>query len=292
MKKFVINIAVKILYTVIIFGFHFLFNSIAISQVNVYENKSLFIIGDSHSRHGLDPEKISKSCVNYSQGAEPLSLSYFKIEDVVKRTEVDTIILSFSPHNISIFNDKKFVDDNWSKALMQRAYSLPIHYYEGLIDDKELCKVRLRNMGLFPKLYHDDFLGRYEPLDSTSINLSEMRLMETVKKHYSVDSENGKLISEVQLKYFNKIVTLCDQSNVHLILWCGPLHRDYLDRVPDEVMNEYNKILNSYPSILNFIDMTLDDSSFRDHDHLNQKGASIVSSIVRQSLNNKLSYGY
>ena len=290
MKKFTINILIKMILLIFVIGLNIIFNIVAIKSVNIYKKDNFFVFGDSHSRHALNPKLISKYCANYSQGAEPLSLSYFKIENVIKRTEVDTIILSFSPHNIAEFNDQKLVNRKWSSALMQRAYSLNIHKYEGLIDKNELNKARLSNMGLFPKLYHDDFLGHYEPLDSKFSSLSETRLMETIKKHYGVNPENSKVVSKVQLSYLKKIVSLCNRNNVQLILWCSPLHRDYLARVPDQIMEEYKRVLNSYAFTLNFTEMTLDDSSFRDHDHLNEEGASLVSNAVRSSLNNKLFY--
>ena len=57
----------------------------------------------------LNP-KLLYNTINISQGAEPYVLTYWKLKEILMLNKIDTLILGFAPHNISEYNDKKFLN--------------------------------------------------------------------------------------------------------------------------------------------------------------------------------------
>ena len=84
---------------------------------------NVLIAGDSHPLRSLNPE-LFKNAVNISQRGEPYVLTYWKLKKVLNNYLPDTLILGYSTHNLSSFNDLKFSEDKWSVEMFKRCYPI------------------------------------------------------------------------------------------------------------------------------------------------------------------------
>ena len=98
MKKFIHKISIFSLLSLSIIGifYLYLFN---LPKTNVKISKKNIIIGDSNTRWAMD-DNILKSYANYSTGGEMYIFAYRKLAILEKQNKIDTLLLSFNPHNI------------------------------------------------------------------------------------------------------------------------------------------------------------------------------------------------
>jgi ABC-type sugar transport system permease subunit len=65
------------------------------------KNINVLVLGDSHAKYALD-DKILKNTCNLSTDADSYFYSYLKLKELNKKNiQIDTLLLSFSQHNIS-----------------------------------------------------------------------------------------------------------------------------------------------------------------------------------------------
>ena len=80
----------------------------------------MLILGDSHAGTSLNPDYFKNSKIYLNSESY---ISYLKLKLILQRCTIDTVLLSFSPHNLSGSNDLKF-SDKWNKLYYYRYYSL------------------------------------------------------------------------------------------------------------------------------------------------------------------------
>lgn len=246
---------------------------------------SILIDGDSHTLTSLDPEMF-EDAENISQTAEPYVVTYWKLKEIFSETAPDTLILGFSPHNISAFNDMKFSDKTWSTEIFSRIY--PIQDLGSLenieVDYAEYCRVLMKQTCLFPRLDHDNYLGEYESSDIS--NLSDLE--EAVERHYFYGGEEAG-VSETAVSYLDSVIDLCEEEGVTPIIACNPVHESYYERIPDRILERFEEELSDLreEGVL-VIDMTTEDypdSLFMNVDHQNKYGAKVFTEAVIRLIN-------
>ncbi len=95
--------------------------------------------------------------------------------------------------------------------------------------------------------------------------------------------ENVK-ISYYNLKYLTKIITLCKNNNIRVILIRSPQHKKY-SGYSNEI--KYQEIRKQYFPSIEYIDFSkfpLKNSEFGDLEHLNYKGAAKFSNWFNELL--------
>lgn len=99
MKKFICKILlfITIIVTIILGQFLYLYYKNHDNVVKI--NTRNIIIGDSNTRWSMD-DKIIKGYSNFSTGGETYLFAETKLNILTKHNKIDTLILSFSPHNI------------------------------------------------------------------------------------------------------------------------------------------------------------------------------------------------
>ena len=108
-------------------------------------------------------------------------------------------------------------------------------------------------------------------------------LLDTIKLHTAK--------SDFRIEYLCKIIDLANQKNMKVYLYASPLHKQYSKKIPKRTQILYENVLDSIlvhnPNVkyMNYKDYSLDNKSFGDGDHLNQKGASIISEEINQIIN-------
>jgi len=274
MKKFIIKI---LIFALILFGYtglNLAINKLIISESDVpMRQVNILIAGDSHPKNSVNPAYF-ESARNISQTAEPYVITFWKLKYLLPKFPVDTVILGFSHHNISAFNDRKFTDKKWASEMFKRTY--PIQNFDGLhhinVDFTKFYKIYFRNMMLYPNTDHFDYLGKYSNTDYSDISNTE----EVIKRHYFYKGEPVG-ISETSISYLDSIVKICNEQNVTLILAGSPVHEDYFGQIPDYIKQRYNeeksRLRNEGIMVIDHSDEFYKKDHFLDADHLNEKGA-------------------
>ena len=124
MKRFIHKTAFFALLPMLFFGANMLINYFNYTgQSTPIDIPRVLIAGDSHPQKSLNPALFSDAR-NISQSAEPYVLTFWKLKNLFKANAPDTLIIGFSPHNISQFNDLKFSERKWSSELFRRSYPI------------------------------------------------------------------------------------------------------------------------------------------------------------------------
>lgn len=89
-----------------------------------------------------------------------------------------------------------------------------------------------------------------------------------------------------QIHYLRKIVDLCKQKSVRLILINTPKNEYYLNKLNVSLIRDWNNVPQNHQNItiLDFSTFSILDSCFGDLTHLNYKGARIFSNYLNKHI--------
>jgi len=96
------------------------------------------------------------------------------------------------------------------------------------------------------------------------------------------------------IDYLNRIIRLCRDRHISVVLFNAPVHREYRDRIPAKVIESFDRtkseLLNKYSNVrfVDYSDFALPDDYYSDCDHVNWRGDDLVS----RSLNTLLAPRY
>lgn len=282
-RRFIIQVlkfaVALVIYNVLMLGI----NLYLIKKSDLGITSATLIMGDSYTQTGIDENVISAR--NISQSAEPYYISYWKLKHILKYYTPDSLILGYSYQNISTYNDIKLKDDRWSYELFDRNHAvftqelfnsdLPVNW-------TQFFKVFYKNMCSYPKRDHNTFLGEYEAYEAHDLS----KYQEAINRHYYTDGMDAG-ISEICVRYFNRIVDLCKEKDIQLVLVSMPTHPLYSQGVPDEFRTTLDSMSSSIASNilqLDYSGVELHDSCFLNSNHLNRYGAELISAKLSSDL--------
>ncbi|MEC7267650.1 MAG: hypothetical protein VXV82_03440, partial [Bacteroidota bacterium] len=242
-------------------------------QSKAIPKSNMLIVGDSHPQHSLNP-KYLHDAQNISQSAEPYVLTYWKLKKIVQLSMPDTLIVGLAPHNISQFNDLKFSNQRWAGEMFSRSY--PIEEFSDIsdkidVDFTTFYKVLWKQTAFYPKSNHIPYVGRYENVEKSHITDIE----DAVKRHYYQKGESLG-VSDLALEYLDSIVSLAKANDITLIMVSNPVHEQYLNKIPDPIMQKFDELIEVYSDEYLVFDKTRSyypDSLYLNADHLNESGA-------------------
>ena len=244
MKKFIRKIIVLALIPVLYFGINIAINYLIYkTQPSLIENAQILIVGDSHPEKSLNP-KLMKNAQNICQTAEPYILSFWKLKKIFESSKPETVILGFAPNNIAEYNDSKFSNKKYANEMFRRSY--PIQNFSEIdnkinVDYKSFYKILFKQTAFYPFRNHFNYIGNYS--NNTGSNISDGE--STAKRHYFFNStERG--VSENSISYLDSIISLCKTKNIKLVLISPPVHKNYLDNIPNRIFNKYSSLSEVY----------------------------------------------
>ena len=176
----------------------------------------------------------------------------------------------------------------WSTEMFRRYYL--INKFTTLqqikVDYKQFYMVFLRYMAAFPHIDHFKFIGEYSNENTSDITNAK----KVINRHYFYqDQPLG--VSEITISYLDSIIILCNQYDVIPILIGSPVHSKYLNLIPTELKDRYQaekeRLEESNILVLDLTAENYEDASFLDTDHLNESGAIIFTSQVKNMIENK-----
>ncbi|HTN68762.1 MAG TPA: hypothetical protein VLZ33_04800 [Dysgonamonadaceae bacterium] len=243
-------------------------------------------LGDSHVRYAINDKLLTHS-LNLGNSSESTYLSYFKLRQILnKNPNIKKLNLGFSYHNISKYYDDYTFGKYSNSVAPNYFYILP--YEEQLKMMKRNFKrvtlflAHVLKSGIKSWFNKNTFEGGYEN-SYTDVVAIEASMDERLKLQYYT-SDKLQSFSLLNITYFNKIVELCKDKNIKLVLLNTPMHSYYRPKVPKKFTEKYNSIVSS--KNLKVIDLTRLEMSVNcyqpDGDLVSKQGAlETTKEIVR-----------
>lgn len=285
MAKFIFNISkffsicIFLGFLIIIFSF-FISSTKNIFDVNFIEkDKNIFILGDSNTECAIN-DSIFKNSKNLSSSGEPYFDTYSKIQKLLlEEVKIDYIFLSYTPHNLyenpfaNTRRNYKYISFSTFKRLFFYKEN-KLEFLNGVVKDK--LKVHFKIGGGFLKLERDNLKNhKFSLLENKELEYFPNQIL-------SVDSNHR--VTQIQKYFLDKIINICSEEQIHLILINTPKINELLDdsRYCVSQFNDFHK--NNYNKI-HYIDhskLELNEKYFGDFIHLNSDGANFYSSYLNQ----------
>lgn len=266
--------------------------------------KPVLIIGDSHSEEGIDTN-ILNNAINFSSSAESYLQNFYKLQASIQEAK-GTIRVVILPYDIHSFNSKqtdrpitnryywkRYIDfsevgikTHKLSEYLQERFLAEFAYLEG---DKAAFDILLSKINR-TKEHHGYGIKKINPL----FHNPNRNVVSIASRHF----EGGKALDEVQIEYFLRILRLCEQNNISVVLIKFPVTEDYYEEASRYVDTEayYGQLDNTIEEggykvfILNYQKLFFGKHLyFINSDHLNSFGAQAISEIIKADVSSILS---
>ena len=252
------------------------------------ESIKTLMIGSSHIMYGLNPKYFEDSAFNLGHVSQTIDLDYYLLEKYIKAVpKLETVIVRLS--YTTLHEQIKTGPESWRLKDYNLYYNLNVS--EALKHKSEGLSVKLKNNLTRLKKYYFDHEKMIFIEPSGWAYFQEEKSKDSIellgpiiaKKH---TAETDKLVEE-NLRFLDKIVKLCDDTDIKVLLMTLPAHKSYRDNLEqhqlelvvsagDKMTKEYDHC--TYLNLLN--DDNFIEEDFYDADHLNRNGAKKLSIIV------------
>ncbi len=289
MKRFIEVAIIFIIIPVFYLLINYFINRYFINSHVIDVQTNVLIVGNSHNRRSIDTT-FFKNAKNIAQGAEPYFATYLKLKKLCVNNKIDTLILNFFYGDISAGNDKKFINKKWSGEMFKRLYAISSlsDFNQFEINYRNYFYVYIKNLCLYPKVKHDNYIGSFNGKKSKKIHNDST---EAIERHYFYEDKNVG-ISYLCINYLDSIINLADKNNMKLILVTAPLHSSYINNIPTNFQDSFfelkDSLINEKIMVLDLSESIIEDKYFYNSDHLNNKGAKKFTKILIDTLNCKL----
>ena len=139
------------------------------------------------------------------------------------------------------------------------------------VDFPTFYKVLWKQTAFYPKSNHIPYVGGYENFEYSHITDIE----DAVKRHYYL-KRKALGVSDLALEYLDSIVSLTKANDITLIMVSNPVHEQYLNKIPDPIMQKFDALIERYSDQHLVFDKTRSpypDTLYLNADHLNESGA-------------------
>jgi hypothetical protein len=237
------------------------------------------VLGHSQAECALNDSLIDKA-KNLAQGGEAYFYTYQKLRKLLpENPQVKTVYLSFSNNQIEKKMDEWTYDDQhlsnyfpkYSGQMDAEDYQLLMQHNPKKVIAGEL-KALKNNLTFILK-------NKRSYLDNNNwggyLYLKRNKIDSLLKGNYNafIKKETSSEISQINLNYLKKIVSLCNQSKAKLVFFRTPIHQKLFESYDEKTFQSIRtKQFNSIP-FLDFHDFKLENDEYGDFNHLNFTGA-------------------
>lgn len=242
------------------------------------------VFGHSHARYAINDNYIPK-LQNVAINAEPYFYTYQKVKHLVSHNkQVKTILVEFTNNQITKDMDNWI----WGDIYLQRAYPfhapllnnedqniLITHNFDGYLNALSLSVKE--NLYIICKNEIKGNFGGYVSLGDSHAD----SIINKIKNNRNKFTLLPREISEINLKYLQKIEEFCDENDIALFLIRSPQHPLSLERNNEK---QFQKIRKKYFNDIVFLDFNnfpLENEDFNDLEHVNSSGATKFSKWLR-----------
>lgn len=289
MKGFILKILVFCSIVGIIFAGNYVFNSIQLKKAPNLSSTRTLVIGDSRMMSAINPSLI-ENCTNAAQNSESYFVSYHKLKYLLKHTSgIKTVIIGFSYPSFSAYMDGIFKDDVATSDVLNRIYPIvSLNDFGKLeVDEEKYYQILFKNLLVYPHTNHHKYMGGFTPLKP---GIPRANLEATIQRHYFDKDSNNIGISFCASQYLDSIIDLTRNYGAELILVNAPLHKDYLDRIPQNFVDYYEEVkkacIRRNIKVLDYGHDYFEDKLYKDYNHLSLEGANELTERVKDYLLN------
>ena len=284
MRIFIKKITYLLGLLFLILGLVYMVNILIISSTKLFEvdpHRNILVLGDSHAKYAFN-DKILKNTYNFSRDADSYFYCYLKLKKLTKENDqIDTLILSFSEHNIDNEVEKK-----WLLSDVQLQERLRIYFPLLEIEDIEFLLTNKSSQLLiapFSQVLLPVYLvmkGRY--VYGGYKDLNHNVLGQALKNNKRIEI-NQKYFTECHFEkvFLLKIVEFCSKKDIKLIIVQTPIHKT-IQGNQKQLWKFYNKYLSGV-SYVDFSKLELSDDCYGDLVHLSPKGALYFSELIKDN---------
>ncbi len=261
-------------------------------QLPLDSGTRILMVGDSHPLTSLD-DSLIEGAVNLAQSGEHLLYSHQVLKHLLgMMPNVEQVVLGLSYHSFTKSFDRAVMQSSKLNTMYPRYFQvLDKEAISDIADSpREYARLILRVM-LKSILKEEDrfpFIGKFSPM--TENELEEDVVQVAVQRHYYQPDGEELEFSKLQLKYLDKIISLCKQQEVELVIFSAPIHDSYSAQIPEKFRQHFDGLMAGKLSNLTHLDFhhfELPDSCYLDGDHINLHGAAVVSPIVDRKLRSR-----
>lgn len=270
------------------------------------------IVGSSHAYSSFDvdmiEEELGKNTYILASPSQNVTQTYFNVKEALKYQKPEMIILeTFGINNNTNWQneDEETIDKNWKKEGNIDGMRLGIVKLEAIMA-QYLCKnwpYAFFEIGRCHGNWKDVSLLQsnisfikegalqYQSFRPSTTQMSE----DTIKKYEKMKNKKSEYqVSEVNKKYFYKLVELCRENNVELYMVMAPMYDGYIKKTNYnsryEKMMEFSKNAgveyldcNKAYEEIGMIAQDFEDA-YNSYHHLNHDGAKKVTSYLIEVL--------
>ncbi len=257
------------------------------SNFKVGDNNKMLVVGHSHSECAFNDSLID-GFVNYSHSGESYFYSYIKMRKIIAQNpQLRTLFIEFSNNQIEKHMDQWiwgyksmiFRFPRYSAFMGFESYKLLLVNNPKCFKESIFPLVKHNINMIFKGLDYTKVIGGYlyidrNKTDSIVQSFSSKGVEQGVGQSLTA---NDVPISEKNLEYLRKLISLSKQHGIEVYFVRSPLHSKYPSFQNEPV---FQSILASKFSDIEFLDFShfsLPNSDFGDLEHLNFKGAKVFS---------------
>jgi hypothetical protein len=252
-------------------------------------------IGDSRIELAINDSMLPHS-LNLGESSESFYYSYYKLAKILKNTPtIRRVFLGIGHHSISSYYDR-FVDGHFSAAVAPR--------YFNLLPRGEQARILSANSGQFLKFMHNYIVEGLSKLSAKNEHVQagslsnpfvQSQAFETSMdkraqfQYYTNKKLNG--FSDENMEYLQRMIRLCNERNVEIILLGCPQHPYYTQRIPETYLQKLSEVIRREP--VRYIDLSaivLNENGYApDGDHVSREGSQETTLRLLDSLEIKVS---
>ncbi len=251
--------------------FYYMRRQSVIKEADKIAQYSIVIMGDSQMQRLKS--NLFPDCYNFAGSGEHYYFTYQKLNTLLKNKNhsIKKIFLNCGPHEFSpAYSRKLEFSGNMGKADLKKHL-----YFISSFDNNILHVKDLVSFKIIADIYSKpDWGGDYS---STASNPDSSIIHAIYRKHFD-RSEREPEFAEKQIIYLKKIVSLCLDSNIELVLISMPYHSDYYDMIDQKYLQYYKDVINNVNQVelINLMNAVPDPSLMSDATHLNDDGVEKI----------------
>ncbi len=281
MKKFLLKIGFfTTLLLVINFGLLRLVMSIYISDyTSVSLNKEVYLFADSHGA-SLDTIPLAYNVENFSDRSDSYIDLERKLKYLLRNGNPKTIYITVDAHMLS--PDREAYNNNVLSAYFTNYedYNTIFGYVTNAYLKRNIVYFNSKYVPLLKNYFFSLLKKNRTPKPTISWekkpSLEKIRLSrKRFKVYFSSEEKSNNLEASLQ-----RIISLCKRHNIELVGVKFPVSPSYNRVLKDKNFKADQVFKNHKLPVLNFQDSLQADHYFRDQDHLNSKGATVLAELL------------
>lgn len=247
------------------------------------KNYKYLMLGHSHPECAYNDSLIA-NFKNAASSGESYFYTFYKLKKILEQNnDIETVLIEFTNNQVNAGMDNWI----WGDKYISKFYPK----YGSFLDFEDTCLLMKHNLGSLLNNFsvlqkknlimglNDDynFIGRI----GGYVYYKENNLKNSIK-FQNDDGENKidknkKNISEMNILYLEKMIALCKSYGKEVVFIRSPQHASHNSRNNEtKFLHIYSQKFSEVP-LLDLNDFEIPDGGFKDLEHLNYKGAQIIS---------------